>query len=193
MDRGAVKQAVRELWQTHGDAAHLLLQHRPALRDIHERFEKEISDRIPDVKFEFYPSKGDLAEIKFIPPKWGAANLNFTVMLDGAFSRGPRPHLRILLWSEHYDANPRHYESFAAHANSQLSGGYQIGEGYPKVRGWSCWRQVLSGASAIEIDDCAYGQHAVDEAVRAFDGWFGVLDPVVQAWKPASDHLRRRR
>lgn len=175
-----VKEMVRELWKSHGRALRLAMKHRPRLEDVRDLYEALLRERFGnDAEISYWHPRGGLREIKMVLQPWMEAGFPFEFILhvDGnGFAL-----VRLLIWSEHFDARANDLREWADRVEASDPG--LVNPDFPKVRGWWSWRRVLVEedypADAI-LDEQAFDEATAREAVEAVVKLHEKLEPHVK-------------
>lgn len=171
---GETRRIAREMWIQHREALQLLIELRPKLEDIRDRFLTKMKAGAPDVEVAFYPpARGDLKEIKIKLKSWNQLGCQFTLMLrleEGSLRAG------LLLWSQSYEENPTLYDQIAVRVNSEKK--LTFDSNYPKIPGWEYWRRVLvSGEEVLKAQ--TFDDASVEEAAGVLLHYRTILNPII--------------
>ena len=169
----------RELWIAHPKAIRLLLENRPRFENLITPYEAGIRAALGAVAFDYYPSRGDVREIKFQHPVW-SDNRPITFILH---EREGRVDARALIWCELLAQHRRSLTKWATEVNGIIPG--LIDEQFRPVSGWNCWHRVFCEedwpAEATIENGSSYTETVAQSAIQRTLNLVALLRPHIKA------------
>ncbi len=172
-----VKALVRDLWKSHGRALRLAIKHRPRLEDVRDLYEALLRERFGDdnAYIYYWPSRGELREIKMFLHSWTDAGFPFQFILS--LNDEGSPLVRLLMWRDSYDEKATFLKKWARTVNA--SDPALVDSESTKLPHWVGWRRVFSEEDSppdAVLDNQAFDDATAKEAAEAMVALYEKLE-----------------